>query len=89
MPTLLLAWTLFRAEDMVVILTREGLGWLRAAALDELAGKENVWIALDLGADWGQLAFTQAEDATIGWVLAQAIQGPRWTPRGARSWACL
>ena len=71
------------AEDMEVILTREGLGWLRAAALDELAGKENVWIALDLGADWGQLAFTQAEDATIGWVLAQAIQGDSVTEWGS------
>lgn len=70
-------------EDMEVILTREGLGWFRAAALDELADKDNVWIALDLGAEWGRLAFAQAGDATIGWVLSQAMQGDSVTEWGS------
>ncbi len=60
-------------EDMEVILTRDGSVWFRAAALDELAGEDNVWLAADLGADWGQLAFAQAGDTTIGKVLTQSM----------------
>lgn len=71
---------LFRAvaeglDDIEVIFTREGSAWFRAAALDELAGKDNVWLAQDLGAEWGGLAFVQAGDATIGKVLAYTVDG--------------
>ena len=57
-------------EDMEVILTREGLGWFRAAALDGLAGKDGVWLGFDLGGELGELAFASAGEATIGSVLA-------------------
>ena len=58
-------------EDMELIMTKEGSVWFRMAALDELAGEDNVWLDADLGADWGELAFTQAGDATIGKVLVR------------------
>ena len=57
-------------EDMEVILTREGLGWFRAAALDGLAGKDDVWLGFDLGGELGELSFASADEATIGSVLA-------------------
>ena len=57
-------------EDVEIILTREGAAWFRTPILDELAGEDNVWLGMDLGAEWGELAFTQAGDATIGTVLA-------------------
>lgn len=60
-------------DDIEVILTREGSAWFRAAALDELAGKDNVWLAADLGNQWGELAFTQAGDATIGSALTAML----------------
>lgn len=60
-------------EDMEVILTRDGSVWFRMAALDELTGEDNVWLAADLGAEWGELAFTQAGDATVGRVLAEMM----------------
>lgn len=60
-------------EDIEVILTREGSAWFRAAALDELAGKDNVWLAADLGAQWGELAFAQAGDTTIGSALTAML----------------
>lgn len=60
-------------EDLELIVTEKGLGWLHAAALDELAGEKNVWLGLDLGAEWGQLAFAQTGDATMGSVLAAMI----------------
>lgn len=69
---------LFRAvaeglDDIEVILTREGAAWFRAAALDELAGKDNVWLGQDLGAEWGELAFTSAGDTTIGSALTAML----------------
>lgn len=69
---------LFRAvaeglDGIEVILTREGSAWFRAAALDELAGKDNVWLAQDLGAEWGGLAFTGAGDTTIGSALTAML----------------
>lgn len=60
-------------DDIEVILTREGAAWFRAAALDELAGKDNVWLAQDLGADWGELAFAQAGETTIGSALTAML----------------
>lgn len=57
-------------EDVEIILTREGSAWFRTPLLDELAGEDNVWLDADLGAEWGELAFTQAGDTTIGTVLA-------------------
>lgn len=60
-------------EDLELIVTEKGLGWLHAAALDEAAGEKNVWLGLDLGAEWGQLAFAQTGDATMGSVLAAMI----------------
>ncbi len=60
-------------EDLEFIVTEKGLGWLHAAALDEAAGEKNVWLGLDLGAEWGQLAFAQTGDATMGSVLAAMI----------------
>lgn len=60
-------------EDLELIVTEKGLGWLHAAALDEAAGKKNVWLGLDLGAEWGRLAFAQTGDATMGSVLAAMI----------------
>lgn len=60
-------------ENLELIVTEQGLGWLHAAALDEAAGEKNVWLGLDLGAEWGQLAFAQTGDATMGSVLAAMI----------------
>lgn len=60
-------------DDIEVILTREGATWIRAAALDELAGKDNVWLGQDLGAEWGELAFTSAGGATIGSALTAML----------------
>lgn len=60
-------------EDLEFIVTEKGLGWLHAAALDEAAGEKNVWLGLDLGAEWGELAFAQTGDATMGSVLAAMI----------------
>ncbi len=60
-------------EDLELIVTEKGLGWLHAAALDEAAGEKNVWLGLDLGAEWGELAFAQTGDATMGSVLAAMI----------------
>lgn len=60
-------------ENLELIVTEKGLGWLHAAALDEAAGEKNVWLGLDLGAEWGQLAFAQTGDATMGSVLAAMI----------------
>lgn len=60
-------------ENLELIVTKKGLGWLHAAALDEAAGEKNVWLGLDLGAEWGQLAFAQTGDATMGSVLAAMI----------------
>lgn len=60
-------------EDMEVILTKEGSAWFRAAALDQLADKENVWLAFDLGGELGELAFTQAGETTVGRALAQLM----------------
>lgn len=60
-------------DDIEVILTREGAAWFRAAALDELAGKDNVWLGQDLGAEWGELAFTGAGDTTIGSALTAML----------------
>lgn len=60
-------------EDLELIVTEKGLGWLHAAALDEAAGEKNVWLGLDLGAEWGELAFAQTGDATMGSVLASMI----------------
>ena len=56
-------------EDMELILTRKGLGWFRMACLDKLAGADNVWLGLDLGADLGELSFAQTGEATIGSAL--------------------
>lgn len=56
-------------EDMELILTRKGLGWFRMASLDKLAGADNVWLGLDLGAELGELAFAQTGEATIGSAL--------------------
>ena len=60
-------------EDMEVILTREGSAWFRAAALDQLAGKENVWLAFDLDGELSELAFAQTGDATVGKALARLM----------------
>ncbi len=60
-------------EDMELILTRDGSVWFRMAALDELAGTDNVWLDFDLGEEMGELAFTQAGDTTIGSVLTQMM----------------
>lgn len=60
-------------EDLELIVTEKGLGWLHAAALDEAAGEKNVWLGLDLGAEWGELAFAQTGDATMGSALAAMI----------------
>lgn len=56
-------------EDMELILTRKGLGWFRMASLDELAGTDDVWLGLDLGAELGGMAFAQTGEATIGSAL--------------------
>lgn len=56
-------------EDMELILTRKGLGWFRMASLDKLAGADNVWLGLDLGAELGGMAFAQTGEATIGSAL--------------------
>lgn len=56
-------------EDMELILTRKGLGWFRMACLDKLAGVDNVWLGLDLGAELGELAFAQTGEATVGAAL--------------------
>ena len=58
-------------ENLELIVTEKGLGWLHAAALDEAAGEKNVWLGLDLGAEWGQLAFAQT--GTPPWA-------PSWPP---------
>lgn len=60
-------------EDMEFILTKEGPAWFRMAALDELAGEDNVWLAMDLGNQWGELAFAQAGDTTVGKALARLM----------------
>lgn len=70
-------------EDMELILNRNGSAWFRMAALDELAGKDNVWMALDLGEEMGALAFASAGDVTIGKVLAQAVRGNSVTEWGS------
>ena len=62
-------------EDVDFVMTREGQMWVKSPVLDELAGKDNVWLAQDLGAEWGGLAFVQAGDATIGKVLAYTVDG--------------
>lgn len=60
-------------EDLELIVTEKGLGWLHAAALDKLAGQKNVWMGVDLSEEWGQLAFAQTGDATMGSALAAMI----------------
>lgn len=60
-------------EDMEIILTRKGLGWFRMASLDELAGTDNVWLGLDLGAELGGMAFAQTGEATIGSALTAVL----------------
>lgn len=60
-------------EDMELILTRKGLGWFRMASLDKLAGADNVWLGLDLGAELGELAFAQTGEATIGSALTGVL----------------
>ncbi len=60
-------------EDMEIILTRKGLGWFRMASLDELAGVDNVWLGLDLGAELGELAFAQTGEATVGSALTGVL----------------
>lgn len=60
-------------EDMELILTRKGLGWFRMASLDELAGADNVWLGLDLGAELGGMAFAQTGEATIGSALTAVL----------------
>lgn len=59
--------------DMEFILTREGLVWVHAPALDELGGAEDVWCGLALGAELGELAFTGVGTATVGSLLATAV----------------
>ena len=60
-------------EDMELILTRKGLGWFRMASLDKLAGADNVWLGLDLGAELGGMAFAQTGEATIGSALTAVL----------------
>ena len=60
-------------EDMEIILTRKGLGWFRMASLDKLAGVDNVWLGLDLGAELGEMAFAQTGEATIGSALTGVL----------------
>ena len=60
-------------EDMEIILTRKGLGWFRMASLDKLAGADNVWLGLDLGAELGELAFAQTGEATVGFALTGVL----------------
>lgn len=62
-------------KDMEVIMTREGLVWVHAPILDELSGGENVWGAMDMGAELGALMFAEADKATIGSVLASMVSG--------------
>lgn len=60
-------------EDMELILTRKGLGWFRMASLDKLAGADNVWLGLDLGAELGEMAFAQTGEATVGSALTGTL----------------
>lgn len=60
-------------EDMELILTRKGLGWFRMASLDKLAGTDDVWLGLDLGAELGGMAFAQTGEATIGSALTAVL----------------
>ena len=60
-------------EDMEVILNRKGQGWLRMAALDELAGTDNVWMDLGLDTAWSGLASGGTQAATVGSALAASI----------------
>ncbi len=60
-------------EDMEIILTRKGLGWFRMASLDKLAGVDNVWLGLDLGAELSEMAFAQTGETTIGSALTGVL----------------
>lgn len=60
-------------EDMELILTRKGLGWFRMASLDELAGVDNVWLGLDLGAELSEMAFAQTGETTVGSALTAVL----------------
>lgn len=58
-------------EDMSVILTKEGLMWLHAPALDELAGEKDVWMGWSQDMDWP--VPTGTGRATMGRTLAGLI----------------
>ncbi len=60
-------------DDIELILTRKGLGWFRMASLDELAGVDNVWLGLDLGAELSEMAFAQTGETTIGSALTGVL----------------
>ena len=62
-------------KDMEIIMTREGLAWVHAPILDELSGEENLWGAMDLGAELGELMFAEMGTTTLGSVLATVPSG--------------
>ena len=63
-------------KDMRVIMTREGMAWVHAPALDELGEQENVWFAADFGAELGALMFSElGTSATIGSTLVSMAGG--------------
>lgn len=66
----LLRTVLTSLKDMEVIMTREGMVWVHAPILDELAGTDNVWLDTNLGAELGELMFAETDTATMGSVLA-------------------
>ncbi len=57
-------------EDAEVIMTREGLLWTHAPALDELGGEENIWCGMDMDQGELQTIFGGESQATMGQALA-------------------
>lgn len=59
-------------DDVEVIVTREGLYWVRIPALDELADEQNVWCALPVGPDTAEIFFAGTGALTVGQLVAQS-----------------
>ena len=65
--------TIHGLEELEFIVNRNGLMWVRVPLLDELAGEDNVWCGLDLGAEVTEALFGETGAATMGAVLAATI----------------
>ena len=60
-------------KEFEFIMNREGLMWVHAPILDELAGKDDVWCGLDMGAELAETMFGETETATVGMALAAMV----------------